>query len=373
LRQGQQDRQINYIRNSVKATVDAYDGTVTLYQWDSSDPVLKSWMKVFPGLVKPAGDMPSSVRSHVRYPEDLFDVQRGLLTQYHVDDPVAFYNGSDRWQVPEDPAPNTAGNQPPYYVLASPPNQDDAPAEFQLTSTMLVNNAPNMAAYISANCDPGPNYGRLTVLRISDKSAVQGPTQVATVFRTNTQIAPLIRLLNGGGGESTIIHGNLLTLPLGGSFLYVEPLYAASSYPALDGVILQYGNGSKDNTNNLGFGPTVTQALTDFLPGHTLGQTLPVFGQGGTGSNSGSGNSSSPPSSTSTSSSPPPSGSPLPTNLAAIVAELQTVRKQLHDTAGDNPVRIAELQQREQQLIDQLVKLQPSKSASPSGSPSPTK
>ncbi|HET7740191.1 MAG TPA: UPF0182 family protein, partial [Mycobacterium sp.] len=187
LRQGQRDTQINYIRNSVKATVDAYDGTVTLYQWDSSDPVLKAWMKVFPGLVKPASDMPATVKEHVRYPEDLFDVQRGLLSQYHVDDPVTFYNGSDRWQVPSDPFQPNAGDQPPYYVLASPPGQDDGAAQFQLTSPMLVNNSPNLAAYISANCDPGKDYGKLTVLRVTDKSAVQSPGQVANVFRTNTQ------------------------------------------------------------------------------------------------------------------------------------------------------------------------------------------
>jgi uncharacterized membrane protein (UPF0182 family) len=320
---------------------------------------------VFPGLIKSANSMPASVKAHVRYPEDLFDVQRALLAQYHVDDPVTFYNGSDRWQVPSDPFEPSAGDQPSYYVLANAPNQQNAAPEFQLTSPMLVNNSPNLAAYISANSDPGKDYGKLTVLRVSDKSAVQGPTQVANTLRTKSEIAANIRLLNGGGTESSVIHGNLLTLPLGDSFLYVEPLYAASTYPTLQRVLVSYGN-------NLGFGATLADALSDFLPGHHLGQTLEGFGQGtGTSTGGGSSGSSSSSSSTSTPSSAPSTSSgpsTLPTDAGQILQELKSVQQQLHNTPGDQPLKIAQLQQREQDLVNRLIQVQATASASPSPS-----
>src|SRR4029450_2877337 len=124
----------NYIRNSVKATVDAYDGTVTLYAWDEKDPVLQTYMKAFPGVVEPRSKMPDELVSHVRYPEDLFKVQRDVLTRYHVDNPVDFYNGSDRWQIPDDPTQDTNQDQPPYYILAQRPG--DNRASFQLTSAL---------------------------------------------------------------------------------------------------------------------------------------------------------------------------------------------------------------------------------------------
>src|ERR671920_2490193 len=115
------NRRVNYIRNSVKATVDAYNGTVTLYAWEPDDPVLKAWMSIYPGLVKSADDMPESIRDHIRYPQDLFDVQRGLLAQYHITDPVDAYNGKGKWQVPDDPFANQGIPQPPFYILAAPP------------------------------------------------------------------------------------------------------------------------------------------------------------------------------------------------------------------------------------------------------------
>src|SRR4029077_272398 len=112
------DKQVSYIRNSVKATVDAYDGTVTLYAQDESDPVLKAWMSVFPGTVKPKSDITPDLAAHLRYPEDLFKVQRSLLAKYHVNDPVTFFSTSDFWDVPLDPTPTASSYQPPYYIVA---------------------------------------------------------------------------------------------------------------------------------------------------------------------------------------------------------------------------------------------------------------
>jgi uncharacterized membrane protein (UPF0182 family) len=358
LRRGQQDRQINYIRNSVKATVDAYDGTVKLYAWDPSDPVLKAWSHVFPNLVQAADKMPPTVASHVRYPQDLFDVQRALLAQYHVNDPVAFYNGSDRWAVPSDPFEPTAGDQPPYYVLANAPSAANATPEFQLTSPMLVNNSQNLAAYISANCDPGANYGKLTVLTVSDKAAVQGPGQVANSFRTDRTIAADIRNLTIGGTESSVIHGNLLTLPLGDSFLYVEPLYAASTYPTLQLVLASYGN-------NLGVGTTLDDALK-------LDITTSSSGNGSNGGPSQGGPSSSgsstPSSGPSSSSAPPPS-----TDIQQLVRQLATAKANL-DAAYNtkDPVKIAQAQAAEQAIVDQILAAQATSRPS-SPSPSPTK
>jgi uncharacterized membrane protein (UPF0182 family) len=164
-----------------------------------------------------------------------------------------------------------------------------------------------------------------------------------------------------------VIHGNLLTLPLGDSFLYVEPLYAASTFPTLQRVLVSYGK-------NLGFGATLSDALSDFLPGHRLGQTLDNFGQatgaGGGSTGSGGSTSSATPSGGPSSTSSPPSS--LPTNAAQILQQLQVVRQQLHDTPGDQPLKIAQLQQQEQDLVDRLLQLQ-APSSKTSGSPSPSK
>jgi len=379
LRKDQKDTQINYIRNSVKATVDAYTGKVTLYQWDQSDPILKAWMKTFPGLVSSKSTMPQSVLSHVRYPQDLFDVQRALLAQYHVSDPVAFYNGSSQWAVPSDPFTPSAGDQPPYYVLANAADSKTNTApQFQLTSPMLVNNSKNLAAYISADCDPD-DYGKLTVLVVDDQSAVPGPEQVANTFRTQSDIASNIKLLNGGGTESSVMHGNLLTLPLGDSFLYVEPLYASgSAFPTLQRVLVAYGD-------NLGFGATLSDALSDFLPGHTLGQTLGL-GAGSSSSSGGgssgggsSGSTTAPPSSGSSSSTPPPAGGG--DTEASLLAQLNTVQHELAEAkqSGDT-VKQVEALQKQNELVQKLLKVEGGSSpatgggkTSPASKPSPSK
>jgi uncharacterized membrane protein (UPF0182 family) len=303
-RRDQANTQINYIRNSVKATVDAYDGTVHLYDWDPGDPLLQSWMRIFPGLIQPATSMPSAIRAHIRYPQDLFNVQRALLAQYHINDAVAFYNGRGRWSVPADPFDPASGDQPPYYVLASPPDSSSNKPEFQLTSPMTVfspsgQNQVNLAAYISADCDPGPDYGRITVLKVVGGGAIQGPGQVANVFRTNSRISSDITLL--GRGESNVVHGNLLTLPLGDSFLYVEPLYVESTYPVLSRVLVTYGN-------QIGYAANLQDALDDIRLHRQPGSTL---NENGTTNPPGGSTSSPPPTSTSnpssgTSNTPPP-------------------------------------------------------------------
>lgn len=252
------DKQVSYIRNSVKATVDAYDGTVTLYAQDESDPVLQAWQKVFPGTIKPRSDISPDLAAHLRYPEDLFKVQRALLAKYHVDDPVTFFSTSDFWDVPLDPNPTASSYQPPYYIVAKDLAANDSSASFQLTSAMNRFRRDFLAAYISASSDPA-TYGRITVLTIPGQ--VNGPKLAFNAISTDTAVSQDLGVI-GRDNQNRIRWGNLLTLPVGeGGLLYVAPVYAspgssdaASSYPRLIRVAMMYGD-------KVGYGPTVRDAL----------------------------------------------------------------------------------------------------------------
>ncbi|MEO6956153.1 MAG: UPF0182 family protein [Antricoccus sp.] len=231
---------VNYIRNSVKATVDAYDGTVKLYQFDNTDPVLKTWMKAYPGTIQPKSSISPDLAAHFRYPEDLFKVQRSLLAKYHVTNPSEFYSAQDFWKVPNDPTTAASGDQPPYYVTAQLPGQKGA--TFQVTSALTALKKENLTAYVSASSDPA-TYGQINVLRMPQDSNIYGPAQVQSQFRGDPVISAQLSLLDRGG--SKVIYGNLLTLPVAGGLLYVEPLYvqgdSASAYPTLQKVLLNFG------------------------------------------------------------------------------------------------------------------------------------
>lgn len=259
------DKQVSYIRNSVKATVDAYDGTVTLYQQDEQDPVLKAWMQVFPGTVKPKSDISPELADHLRYPEDLFKVQRMLLAKYHVNDPVTFFSTSDFWDVPLDPNPTASSYQPPYYIVAKNLVKGDSSPSYQLTSAMNRFKRDYLAAYISASSDPA-TYGKITVLTIPGQ--VNGPKLANNAITTDTAVSQDLGVI-GRDNQNRIRWGNLLTLPVAqGGLLYVEPVYAspgasdaASSYPRLIRVAMMYND-------KIGYGPTVSDALTGlFGPG----------------------------------------------------------------------------------------------------------
>jgi uncharacterized membrane protein (UPF0182 family) len=248
------DEQVNYIRNSVKATVDAYDGTVTLYEWDEDDPILQTYMQAFPGIVEPREQMSEELVGHVRYPEDLFKVQRGILTRYHVDNPVDFYNQSDRWQIPDDPTQNTDQDQPPYYILAQRPG--DSAASFQLTSALNAFQRENLSAFISASSAP-ESYGEIQVLQLPGNTPFRGPQQVQNAFLTNNQVRPDLTLFNSE--NSRAVFGNLLTLPIGNAgLLYVEPLYVRgsgeNSFPLLQKVLVNFGD-------RIGYANTLSEAL----------------------------------------------------------------------------------------------------------------
>ncbi|SCE74050.1 hypothetical protein GA0070563_101688 [Micromonospora carbonacea] len=234
---------VNYIRNSVKATVDAYDGTVRLYEFDQTDPVLKAWNKAFGGdLVLPNDKIPAELREHFRYPADLFKVQRNLLTKFHVTDPGDFYSAQDFWQVPNVPDnPDGGQKQPPYYLWTQFPGQTTP--RFQLTSAVTPNGRQNLAALISGSYVDGKP--QLEVLELPDQTRISGPVQVHQQMTNNANIRQQLNLLSSN--QAQVQYGNLLSLPFGDGMLYVEPVYVKSNqqdaYPLLQKVLLSYGDG----------------------------------------------------------------------------------------------------------------------------------
>jgi hypothetical protein len=262
----------NYIRNSVKATVDAYDGKVTLYAWDASDPILKTWEKVFPTTVKPESDMSAQLLAHVRYPEDLFKAQREILGSYHVEDAASFYSSDDQWVTPAEPTLTTSSAdatklQPPYYLTMQVPGEP-APA-FTLYSTYVPKSSTSnsrsiLTGYLAVDSDPGPDYGKLTLLTLPKETTIPGPGSAENQFRTDTAFANEVALLQKG--QTKVDLGNLLTLPVGGGLLYVQPVYVKSTgetnYPLLREVLVSFGS-------KVEFAPTLDAALNDLFGGNS--------------------------------------------------------------------------------------------------------
>ncbi|MEU1393079.1 MULTISPECIES: UPF0182 family protein [unclassified Nonomuraea] len=254
--------EINYIRNSVKATVDAYDGTVTLYAWDGNDPVLKTWSNAFPGTIKPASQMTPDLQAHIRYPEDLFKVQRYMLSRYHVTNAAAFYSAQDFWNIPSDPSQdNQSVKQPPYYLTATMP--DESEPSFSLTTTFVPREGPNLAAFMAAGSTVGKDYGKLRILRMPSNTTVPGPGQAQNNFQNkfSGELGPL------GLGQANVRYGNLLTLPYANGLIYIEPVYVQTKagtgqepYPILRRVLVAFGN-------KVGSGDTLDQALEQVFGG----------------------------------------------------------------------------------------------------------
>lgn len=262
----QRNQRVSYIRNSVKATVDAYNGTVTLYQWDEKDPVLKSWMKAFPNTVQPKSAISKDLNDHLRYPEDLFRVQRDILSSYHVKDAASFYGGQDFWRVPSDPSTfgGNAAVQPPYYLTLKLPDQKE-PA-FSLTTPFVPRGVrENLTAFAVVNSKPGPDYGKITVLQLPRSTAISGPSQIASNFEAKPEVANTLSLLRQGGAD--VVLGNLLTLPVGGGLLYVQPVYVratsnAAAYPLLQKVLVSFGD-------QIGFDSSLKGALDQVFGGNS--------------------------------------------------------------------------------------------------------
>ncbi|MDK8658923.1 UPF0182 family protein [Corynebacterium sp. MSK204] len=247
---------VGYIRNSVKATVDAYDGSVDLYEFDKEDPVLKAWEGVFPDVVKPESEISDELREHFRYPEDMFKVQRDLLARYHVDDPNVFFNNDAFWSVPNDPTAEESRdlNQPPYYVMAADPETGDP--SFQLTTSYRGLNREFLSAHMAVSSDPD-TYGDITVRVLPTNTQTQGPKQAQDAMMSSDQVARDRTLWEG---TNDLHNGNLLALPVGGGeILYLEPIYSqrkdqASAFPKLLRVLVSY-------KGRVGYAPTIGDAL----------------------------------------------------------------------------------------------------------------
>ena len=266
--------EVNYIRNSVKATVDAYDGSVDIYQWDEQDPLLKAWMNLYPDTVQPKSAMSGDLMAHVRYPSDLFKTQRSVLGSYHVTEAGAFYSQQDAWMTPNDPVegPGLGSLQPPYYLTMQTPGESDS--SFSLYSTFIPQSTGEstrnvLTGYLIANADAGSeagkvsdNYGKLTLLSLPRETVVPGPGQVQNNFNADSEVSSLLNILRQG--STNVISGNLLTLPVAGGLLYVQPVYIEStgetSYPLLEKVLVAFGD-------QIAFEDSLDQALDALFGG----------------------------------------------------------------------------------------------------------
>jgi uncharacterized protein len=281
---GQQIGQLNYIRNSVKAVVNAYTGAVTLYAWDPQDPILQTWMRAFPGIIKPKQDIPGYLTPHLRYPPDLFEVQRQVLAQYHVLSAQAFYGGQNFWAVPNSPSDSQA-SQPPYYQTMAMPT---SATQFSVTSSLVQRGRQNMAAYLAVDSDPqSAGYGKIQVLQLPQDTTILGPAQVQGTFESDPGISSQLSLYRQNG--SKVIEGDLITLPVAGGLIYEEPFYIqaagtagssfSGSYPVLKRIAVSFDG-------NIGFGPTLQNALSQVIPG--LGTGTSSGGSSGGGTSTGS-------------------------------------------------------------------------------------
>lgn len=303
-RQNPLAKPVNYIRNSVKATVNAYDGSVKLFAWDTEDPLLQAWSKVYPDTLQPVSKMSGDLLSHVRYPSDLFKVQREMLSTYHVTDAGAFYSEEDAWRTPDDPVAaakagaNSVGDvprQPAYYLTLAAGK--DAEPNFSIYSTYIPaargKDARNiLTGYLAANSNAGnadgkvsEDYGTLKLLTLPKGNSVPGPGQVQNSFTTDDKVTGLLNILRQGD-SSRVISGNLLTLPVGGGLLYVQPVYvqAASdtSFPILRKVLVSFGD-------QIAFEDTLDAALDDLFGGNSgasAGDGDVAPGDGGAGDGS---------------------------------------------------------------------------------------
>ena len=387
--------QVNYIRNSVKATVDAYTGKVTLYAWDTQDPVLKTWQKIFPTSMQPVSEMSAELLDHVRYPTDLFKVQRSILGTYHVTNANSFYSGDDAWNTPQEPTSGTndadtadtqtttnalgtqttanrSNLQDPYYLTMKVPGQDTA---YSLYTTYIpqqsagANNRNVLTGYLAVDSDAGGagkgekarNYGKLTLLTMPKTDNIPGPAQVQNLFNGDTTVSQELNILKRG--NSTVKQGNLLTLPVGGGFLYVQPVYVQStssgSYPLLQKVLVAFGD-------KIAFEDTLDEALNSLFGGDSgatagdqgaaNGSGSGDSGSGDTGSgNSGSSGSGSTDTGSGASGSTGGSSSGGATDNAALQQALADAKSALQDRqdayAKNDLVAAAEADQRLQEAI----------------------
>lgn len=230
----------NYLRNAVKITCNAYTGELKFYVADDSDPIIKTYSSIFPGMYQPLKNMPEGLRAHVRYPVDLYQVQAQIYKTYHMTDPYVFYNKEDPWLIPKEIVNNEQTIMEPYYIIMRLPEADES--EYILMLPFTPKSRPNMIAWMCARMD-GDNYGKLLVYNFPKQETIYGPEQVESRINQDTDISQQLSLWNQQG--SRVYRGNLLVIPMDDSILYVEPLYLQaenSRIPELKRVIAGFGD-----------------------------------------------------------------------------------------------------------------------------------
>ncbi len=255
--QPEQDFDLNYIRNSVKIVIDAYNGTVAFYLMDPGDPIAATYQRIFPGMFKPFAAMPPDLQKHIRYPEDLFLIQARIYQTYHMQAADVFYNREDLWQFPRQPTGDGATAMAPYYIIMRLPGEPQA--EFFLMVPMVPSRRDNMIAWLAARCD-APDYGKLIVYEFPKDKLIYGPFQIEARINQNTEISQQLTLWNQMG--SRVIRGNLLVIPIDNSILYVSPLYLRAQQghlPELKRVIAAYGE-------HVVMKETLSEALSALFP-----------------------------------------------------------------------------------------------------------
>jgi uncharacterized protein len=249
--------QFNYIRNSVKVSIDAYDGSTKFYVSDQQDPILQTWKKILPDMWQPLQNMPISLRNHLRYPTDLFQIQSDRLRTYHMQDPQVFYNREDLWQIPQEIYGGKSQAVQPYYVITKLPTAADE--EFLLLSPFTPSQRTNLIAWLAARSD-GEQYGKLLLYQFPKQQLVYGTEQIESLIDQDPAISQQIGLWNRQGMNA--VKGNLLVIPIESSLLYVEPLYLEAqqnSLPTLGRVIVVY-------RDRISMAETLNRALQNIFP-----------------------------------------------------------------------------------------------------------
>jgi len=257
---------INYVRNSVKVTIDAYTGETTFYVVDPEDPILLTYQAIFPDLFTPGEGMSQALRDHWRYPEQLFRIQAEAYAAYHMDDPQVFYNKEDLWAVPTELRETAEQEMAPYYVVMRLPGEEEV--EFLMIRPYVPNGRRNMIAWLYADSD-GEDYGQLGVFKFSKEELVYGPMQIEARFDQDAYISQQLTLWNQRGSEA--IRGNLIVVPIDDTILYVEPLYLQAQtgrLPELKRVLVAYGN-------HVVMAEDLETALVQVLTGAPAAEPLP--------------------------------------------------------------------------------------------------
>ncbi len=346
----------NYIRNSVKITIDAYDGTMHFYVADPADPIIRAYQGVFPTLFTAIDQMPADLLDHLRVPEELFNVQTQVFGRYHVTDPQQFFRNDDLWTVPTGTASEQTLPSEAYYVVMRMPGE--ASAEFLLLQPMVPTSRPNMIAWIAARND-APNYGATRVYRFPAESTVFGPAQIEARIDQDPIISQQVSLWNQSG--SKVIRGNLIVVPLGQSLIYLQPVYLQStavSFPEFQRIVVA-------STRNVVWGPTLGDAINLLLRAEEDNAgpiPTPAPSPG-------------PSPSPGTTPGPTPSGGPvepLPADIAGLIA-YANLHFDLAQTALRNGdfARYGEEIALVQAALDRLDALAPGVGLAPGASPSP--